>query len=99
MSKEYNSCKGLTPLQALDELCDDLSICNDAECENQKDLEFSKLWVRQHKELIEKSLKALEIIKKKLVDMPRLADAIIRNDLSYYNYFCYELLTKKNMNY
>ena len=42
-----------------------------------------------------KKLKALEIIKEKLVDMTRLKEAINRNDLSYYNYYCYEPLTKQ----
>ena len=101
MSKEYNSCEGLTPQQALNELCEDLSISNAAECENQKDLEFSKLWVRQHKELIEKSLKALDVIKEKEVDIFILKGS---KTLKAYNQlhkiFCgklqkYKKLTKK----
>ena len=39
--------------------------------------------------------KALEIIVNKKVDVDRLSDAIQRNDLSYYNYYCYELLTEE----
>lgn len=50
---------------------------------------------QQRYDFVEKSLKALEIIKEKLVDMTRLAEAIKRNDLSFYNYSCYELLTQE----
>lgn len=42
--------------------------------------------------------KAFEIIKEKKVDMVRLSVAIERNDLSYYNYYCYEALTEEEYN-
>lgn len=39
--------------------------------------------------------KTLDIIKEKLIDMTRLYESFKRNDLSFYNYYCYEQLTQE----
>ena len=42
-----------------------------------------------------KNDRAIEIIKNKKVDVTRLYTAFERNDLSFYNYYCYEQLTQE----
>ena len=43
----------------------------------------------------QKELNAFQIIKEKKVDITRLDEAIKRNDLSFYNYYCWEALIQE----